>query len=652
MLPSSASDRRAIRGGPVQYAHSPYMYRITVEDALASPPSDHARPGPSSVPNYRSPRSLSQSTGNADSISISAPNKSSSNLVAAQAEHPSHPNSPLGRSTPGKQEYSQPIQVGSAPNVHPRYRRSAQSPMTRAGNESGSRSGFPSSPPGSLPPRSSFVTFEDGSFGFSGGESGPVRGLNNPYRLPSAAGLSAPQYPVPLSGSYRSGNNMGGGGGFSGSQSPAPYQTRQHSGSGASASPLFGALTTLPPNMAAAAAPAYGSSTTNMSNAPATGNNTFVNNNTYAPTGFSLPPTMTAGASGSYHGTPSGCAGSQPGSYVDPRSSYPSSPLASNGRPPVGNSGHVRGEPISPTHIVSSGSHRANMNADGTTYTPHNHSKGGKGAPPPSFATALQQQQQQQHSGGFAVGSFPGRRSAPSGHPASPPFLSHMSLNASCCGGADNDLSLVSESYGTNTKTLSAMADDTASSSGKSGSSASSIRDDLPLCPHDDSCTTINDRKHQKKYAHTCRLFPCYHGHVRRHAKLFRHAPGQISMPEGLTAGAKVSSHALASVNFSTISPEAPNAYRIYVSHGDKSYEIFGDWASVKVHTFKRYLHQVYHIPPGSQILSVMRTGKVMDDDINTVKCYGIEEDSVILLRSDMEDAPAFGKLRIPLDDL
>jgi hypothetical protein len=633
MDPSSPSSRRGSRGGSVKYAHSPYVYRTTVDEAPVSPMSDQGRQELGGVPTYHSPRSLSQSTGNIESSSLCGAN----NNGWSQPDFHSQPSSPLGRSTTG-QEYSQPIQVGSAPNVHPRYRRGMQSPMTRGGNESGGRGGFPSSPSGSLPPRSPFMPRDESTSAFSGGESAPVRGSNNPYRISSGTGLSAPQYSVPLSGSRRSGNyiSTAGGGTGSGSQSPAPPHARQLSGSGAGNSALSGAPPTSPPNMAAGLAPAYH------------------NTNSYAPTSFSMPPAMatvgSVGGGGSFRGSHSG-------SYVDPRSNHrnTSSPLlASNGRPLIGTSAYVRGgEPISPTHTFSSGSYGGAAVAEGLSYSPNHHNSQGSinsTAPPPTFASALhqaQQQQQQQNAGGFAVGSFPGRRAVLPGHPSSP-FSNHMQMTVS----SSSDPAQMNESYGTNARTLSTMADDTVSSSGKSGSSASSIRDDLPLCPNDDACTSINDRKHQKKYAHTCRLFPCYHGHVARHAKLFRHAPGQISLPEGLTAGTKVSSHALASVNFDTIKPDAPNAYRIYVAHGDKSYEIFGDWASVKVHTFKRYLHQVYHIPPGSQILSVMKTGKVMDDDINTVKRYGIEEDSVIQLRSDIEDAPAPGKFRIPLDDL
>ncbi|EKF28664.1 hypothetical protein MOQ_007581 [Trypanosoma cruzi marinkellei] len=184
------------------------------------------------------------------------------------------------------------------------------------------------------------------------------------------------------------------------------------------------------------------------------------------------------------------------------------------------------------------------------------------------------------------------------------------------------------------------------------GSSASAIREDLSLCPNDVLCTLINDRKHQRKYAHTCRLFPCYHGHVVRHGKLFRHAPGQIAQSDALTSvkGTQkaLPAEALASVNFSSISPNALNAYRIVVTHGDQSYEIFGDWQNVRVHTFKRYLHQVYKIPPTSQVLVRVDDGVPLEDELESVAHYGVKPDTMIALKRKEDDAPP----RVPLDEL
>eukprot|EP00796_Vickermania_ingenoplastis_P011114 gene11114-7740_t len=187
----------------------------------------------------------------------------------------------------------------------------------------------------------------------------------------------------------------------------------------------------------------------------------------------------------------------------------------------------------------------------------------------------------------------------------------------------------------------------TPSTSSASVSNASSVADNLPLCPDDENCVSINEKAHQRKFAHTCRLFPCYHGHINRHAKLFRHVPGQVVLPEGVSK--KLSTQALTSVTFSSISQEAPNAYRIYVAHQGKKYEIFGDWENVKVHTFKRYLHQVCSIPPASQSLMAAKTSTIMDDDISSVKSCGIDADALIILSNRDEEESS---LRIAFDDL
>eukprot|EP00742_Colponemidia_sp_Colp-10_P021697 GILJ01025491.1.p1 GENE.GILJ01025491.1~~GILJ01025491.1.p1 ORF type:complete len:335 (+),score=40.48 GILJ01025491.1:82-1086(+) len=168
-----------------------------------------------------------------------------------------------------------------------------------------------------------------------------------------------------------------------------------------------------------------------------------------------------------------------------------------------------------------------------------------------------------------------------------------------------------------NTKNLLTVSTNKEAHSQSGDSSASSVLDNLPLCTADSNCTLINDKTHQYKFAHTCRLFPCYHGHIKRHAKLFRHAPGQIAS----TTNERSSPLALASVTFASISPDAPNATKVTVSSQDVAYDIFGDWTQVKVHTFKRYLHQVFGVEPKEQILSL--GGKLpMDDDLEVVQAY------------------------------
>ncbi|CAJ1017808.1 Cytochrome b5-like Heme/Steroid binding domain containing protein, putative [Leishmania lindenbergi] len=497
----------------------------------------------------------------------------------------SQPSTPLSPSS-GGQEYSQPIQVGSAPNVHPRYRRRINSPITQCGsNDSGSRSGFPNTPPSSLPPRFPFAPREDDTSAFARVESAPVQGHYSP-----------PQYGMPLSGSFRSAavevDRR--------SQSPNPYYTAQGTPP---------PLPPLPPHVPTGIPGSlYGAQTPSRCASPTIVNGAAISS--YAPASFSVPltmvPVMNSGGSESYHGSLGGRGGLQSPGYVDPRSN----------------------------HCFSS--------VMGCSNSAH----------PQSFVPAKNQKKHQ--SGPFPVRKYPNKSSSSgsSNRVASPP-LGGAFMSGGPAGVTHRaEAPLFSGSYDTTTKTLSTMADETMSFSSKSSSSLSSIRDDLPLCPSDEECTLINDRKHQKKYAHKCRLHPCYHAHVVRHAKLFRHSPGQVLLPEGLSANMKISTHALASVNFSAISPEAPNAYRIYVSHGEKSYEIFGDWASVKVHTLKRYLHQVYHIAPTAQILSVLKTGNAMDDDISTVKAFGIEEDSVIQLHSNIEGSTDFGRIGISLADL
>lgn len=296
--------------------------------------------------------------------------------------------------------------------------------------------------------------------------------------------------------------------------------------------------------------------------------------------------------------------------------------------------------------LNSNGSHAGSPPALGSSYSPKSYhsntavsnSRGAECATPTGF------------------GKSPGSVYPPSSYAPisfSPPNPASASLQAPFTAGCTTEPFGVSpsvlsrgfvDSYLANSGQAAPSAP---SSSSASVSNASSVAENLPLCPEDEDCVLINEKTHQRKFAHTCRLFPCYHGHISRHAKLFRHVPGQVVLPEGVSK--KLSSHALTSVTFSNISPEAPNAFRIYVAHQGKKYELFGDWENVKVHTFKRYLHQVCSIPPASQSLAAAKTSKIMDDDIRSVKSYGIEEDALILLTNREEE---FASLRIAFDDL
>jgi hypothetical protein len=93
---------------------------------------------------------------------------------------------------------------------------------------------------------------------------------------------------------------------------------------------------------------------------------------------------------------------------------------------------------------------------------------------------------------------------------------------------------------------------------------------------------------------------------------------------------------ALASVNFMHISQDAPNATRITVTATTKSFEIAGDWTQVKIHTLKRYLHQVFGVAPVAQRLVL--DGVELDDDLALVSACGVVEGSQVTLQFDDHD--------------
>jgi hypothetical protein len=210
----------------------------------------------------------------------------------------------------------------------------------------------------------------------------------------------------------------------------------------------------------------------------------------------------------------------------------------------------------------------------------------------------------------------------------------------------------------------------------------------LPLCPDDGSCLWVNDPDHQQLYSHTCRLKPCYHAHLAFHNRCFRHRSGQGAVPSdapgppltapqltqinqhrqsrrkraaanaaaaakdvnetGSHAGSASSSNTSALTGPSSfISPHVPNSMRIYIQHKDESYEIWGDWTNVRVHTFKRYLLQFTQVHPLRQRLALktLTTGtqshgsgynffaqSAFDDDTRTVSGCGVQPDSVVVV--------------------
>jgi hypothetical protein len=197
-------------------------------------------------------------------------------------------------------------------------------------------------------------------------------------------------------------------------------------------------------------------------------------------------------------------------------------------------------------------------------------------------------------------------------------------------------------------------------------SRSSSFYEALPLCPGDDGCPLVNDRAHQRQYAHTCRLYPCFHAHMAYHTRIFRHQPGQAAKAsdQGSNTDADQSSNAsssargnvsrsraakqrknarnaLASVSFLHISPDVPNAKKIVVVHAAKAYEISGDWTQVRVHTFKRYLYQVTGVKAAAQVLTNDKSGAKLLDETLLMSEEGIDEGTQITVGVDEGRAAA-----------
>lgn len=604
MHPQRVSAPGCLAGSPTSptgtYSHSPYTNRTLVEDGQPQrlPPSLLHRPshptsplhGPRSPPNAGSGRQLSR--GSDDNSAVYA---SPSTPIEVPGDSSAQP-----RAVPTRYRHS----PYSSTQFHPGPA-SIRSPVHAS---SASWSGYPVSPTDNSGPRSPLgLPQPQQGHQFAGGESAPIG------RFYGA--VSPPTGPGPQFGS-----------------APNPMPPRQHSSPVISPPPGYRPGPAGPQHhhqylhQARPAGTASGNGNGSQSHFPGSGSakNNSTSGNTYAPTGFLVPP---PGGSSSTPGSPAPPSGG--------RGSNPNSPLGlAQGRP-----GYV-----SPNAPPYNGPHYTQEGGAGSYYGP-----GRQHSPLMASSGSFNRQL----SGSTGAGPRPEYGSAPGqsglhggGGGGNSASRLHGGLNGSPLAGFGGGGGNHNNHIGAGGKM--GHGRESSASSAHSCSSASSIRDDLPLCSNDDACPLINDRKHQRKFAHTCRLFPCYHGHITRHAKLFQHTAGQIAQPEGVNTS-KLSTQALTSVNFSTISSEAPNAYRIYVSHGAKSYEIFGDWATVKIHTFKRYLHQVYHITPSSQVLVFMKTGKLMDDDISTVKSYGIEEDSVIQLKNDSD---IDGLPRVPIEDL
>lgn len=196
----------------------------------------------------------------------------------------------------------------------------------------------------------------------------------------------------------------------------------------------------------------------------------------------------------------------------------------------------------------------------------------------------------------------------------------------------------------------------------------------LPLCPADKDCAHVNDKSHQSEFSHTCRLFPCFHAHIPFHTYHFRHVPGQAATPseaassehggsnvsfnrggggsqngrDGSSSGSQskssskrrgrharklVTKASQSSTSFAMLSPDAPNATKITVIQGGTAYEVHGDWSKVRVHTFKRYLHQVCGIRPVDQQL-LRDSAHELKDDLKYMSDENVREGTQIVVRS------------------
>jgi hypothetical protein len=194
-----------------------------------------------------------------------------------------------------------------------------------------------------------------------------------------------------------------------------------------------------------------------------------------------------------------------------------------------------------------------------------------------------------------------------------------------------------------------------------SGGGSSATHDVLPLCPDDNGCLRVNDREHQKQYSHTCRLYPCFHAHLKYHTRYFRHAPGQAATTSSEEGGAdqqggtpsnsstssvsrtraakhrKQARKALSSVSFTHISPDVPNAQKVVVLHGSRAFEISGDWSNVMLHTFKRYLYQVTGVRPAAQLIKL--GAAALTDEASLLSDLGVTEGSQLVVDVDVTKA-------------
>lgn len=176
-----------------------------------------------------------------------------------------------------------------------------------------------------------------------------------------------------------------------------------------------------------------------------------------------------------------------------------------------------------------------------------------------------------------------------------------------------------------------------------------------PMCPDDRHCMLLNEPTHYQQFRHTCRLSPCFFAHVEEHARLFQHNVEQLmycEAPRSSSRGTSIKSsesggsgvHGGRHVDcprpqlpFSSqtlLSPVAPNSEQAHVVCNGSEVLVWGNWSKVRIHTVRRYLHQVTGVPPLEQLLYLALGDQriLLDDDTAIASTLGIQKDSTIIV--------------------
>lgn len=152
--------------------------------------------------------------------------------------------------------------------------------------------------------------------------------------------------------------------------------------------------------------------------------------------------------------------------------------------------------------------------------------------------------------------------------------------------------------------------------------------EDLPMCPLDLKCHLINNRDHYMAMKHTCRLFPCYHGHLEYHSKFFIHSEGQIVKPKrfchnpyGTVPVEQKKKNSLFATRFG---PNVPNASLCVLHHRGAAYPIYADWETLRLHTLRRYIFSITEIPPANQKLVVQHSSALLVEELASLQSMGV----------------------------